>query len=211
MDLGGKIMSEIEVGFKINASIEGAEEILLNKGFVNTYKTAKTKDVYFGVKGINLDGKDETGIKNSLIRLRNFETFENLQLLDSSIPEGKIRVDFVTAFDYVTRILNSGFVVLFETEKSDWIYQKGDCYHQLQDIKGIGLVDYVYNREIFDLGLSEEEMFQILKKQMCDLGFTLEYDLGIDKLRTLYERSKGNNGLMFSMNQVGLYNYQAKE
>ena len=79
---------EIEAGFKIKESREDAEKILLSAGFVNTYKTAKTKDVYFG-KNVNLEGKDETGIKNSLIRLRNFETFENLNLLDSNIAEFK--------------------------------------------------------------------------------------------------------------------------
>ena len=203
------LVVEIEVGFKIKESREDAEKILLKNGFVNTYKTAKTKDVYFG-KNVSLEGKDETGIKNSLIRLRNFETFENLNLLDSNIAEGKQRVDFKTALFYVNKILESGFEIVFETEKSDWIYQKGDCYHQLQDIKGIGLVDYVYNREIFHLELSEEEMFVILKKQMIELGFTLEYDLGIDKLRTLYNRSKGKDELMFSTNQIGLYNYQVK-
>jgi adenylate cyclase class IV len=196
----------IEAGFKIKESREDAEKILLSAGFENTYKTAKTKDVYFG-KNVNLEGKDETGIKNSLIRLRNFETFENLNLLDSNIAEGKHRVDFKTALKYVNRILESGFEIILETEKSDWIYQRGDCYHQLQDIKGIGLVDYVYNREIFDLGLSEEDLFEVLKKQMHDLGFTLEYDLGIDKLRTLIT---GNGELQFSTNQVGLYHYQVK-
>ena len=97
MDLGGKIMSEIEVGFKINASREGAAEILLNKGFVNTYKTAKTKDVYFGVKGINLDGKESIEYTNYhttheifMVNKDNYVARTNV-LLEESDLENKVR------------------------------------------------------------------------------------------------------------------------
>ena len=75
----------------------------------------------------------------------------------------------------------------------------------IQDIQGIGLVDYVYNKEIFGKGYSEQEQFDLLKQQMKDLGFTLEYEYGIDKLRTLYFKE-----LKFSTNQIGLYQYQKK-
>ena len=72
-------------------------------------------------------------------------------------------MDFKTAYGYFQRLFNEGFDVVIDTEKTDWIYKKGNCYHQLQEIKGIGLVDYVYNREIFGLGLNEEEQFKLLK------------------------------------------------
>ena len=129
--------------------------------------------------------------------------FENLQLLDKSFPEGKINVDFKTAFSYFDKLFKAGFDVIFDTEKTDWIYQKGNCWHQLQEIKDIGLVDYVYDRDLFNKGLSEDEQFEILKQQMYDLGFHLEYELGIDKLRSLYSKQ-----LQFSKNQIGKYNYQ---
>ena len=67
------------------------------------------------------------------------------------------------------------------------------------------LVDYVYNEEIFGKGYTEEEQFNLLRQQMQDLGFTLEYKLGIDKLRTLY-----SGEMKFSINQIGKYNYQDK-
>ena len=66
-------------------------------------------------------------------------------------------------------------------------------------------MDYVYNEEIFDKGYSEEEQFDLLHHQMTDLGFHLEYDLGIDKLRTLL-----SGQIQFSTNQIGKYNYQEK-
>lgn len=195
---------EVEAGFKVKESKEEAEKILLENGFVNTFKTAKTRDVYFG-KNVDFCGKSEEEIKRSLVRLRGFETFENLQLLDKEFSEGKNKVDFKKAFEICGRLFANGFDVVFDTEKTDWIYKKGRCWHQLQDIKDIGLVDYVYNEEIFNKGYSEDEQFELLRQQMKDLGFTLEYELGIDKLRSLYF-----DEIKFSTNQIGKYNYQDK-
>lgn len=195
-------MIEVEVGFKIKEDKLQAEKILLENGFVNTFKTAHTRDIYFG-KNVNFENKTEEEIKRSLIRCRGCSLFENLQLLDKSFSEGKINVDFKTAFSYFDKLFKAGFDVIFDTEKTDWIYQKGNCWHQLQEIKDIGLVDYVYDRDLSSKGLSEDEQFEVLKQQMYDLGFHLEYELGIDKLRSLYSKQ-----LQFSKNQIGKYNYQ---
>lgn len=195
---------EVEAGFKVKESKEEAEKILLDNGFVNTFKTAHTRDVYFG-KNLEFEGKSEEEIKRSMVRLRGFETFENLQLLGDKYPEGKYKADFKTALDICNKLLANGFEVIIDTEKTDWVYKKGRCWHQLQEIKNIGLVDYVYNEEIFDKGYSEEEQFDLLHQQMTDLGFHLEYDLGIDKLRTLL-----SGKIQFSTNQIGKYNYQEK-
>ncbi len=195
---------EVEAGFKVRESKEEAEKILLDNGFVNTFKTAHTHDVYFG-KNLKIDGKSEEEIKRSMVRLRGFATFENLRLLGDEYPEGKYKVDFKTALDICNRLLANGFDVVIDTEKTDWVYKKGRCWHQLQEINGIGLVDYVYNEEIFDNGLTEQEQFDLLHQQMTDLGFHFEYDLGIDKLRTLLSGT-----IQFSINQIGKYNYQGK-
>lgn len=195
---------EVEAGFKVKESKEEAEKILLDNGFVNTFKTAHTRDVYFG-KSLEFEGKSEEEIKRSMVRLRGFETFENLQLLSDKYPEGKYKVDFKTALDICNKLLAKEFEVIIDTEKTDWVYKKGRCWHQLQEIKNIGLVDYVYNEEIFDKGYTEEEQFDLLHQQMTDLGFHLEYDLGIDKLRSLL-----SGKIQFSTNQIGKYNYQDK-
>lgn len=196
--------TEVEAGFKVRESKEEAEKILLDNGFVNTFKTAHTRDVYFG-KDIEIEGKSEEEIKRSMVRLRGFETFENLWLLGEESPEGKYKADFKTALDICNLLLKNGFDVIIDTEKTDWVYKKGRCWHQLQEIKDIGLVDYVYNEEIFDKGYSEKEQFDLLHTQMTDLGFQLEYDIGIDKLRTLL-----TGQMQFSTNQIGKYNYQEK-
>lgn len=195
---------EVEAGFKVRESKEEAEKILLDNGFVNTFKTAHTRDVYFG-KNLEFKNKSEEEIKRSMVRLRGFSIFENLQLLGNEYPDGKYKADFKTALDICNRLLANGFEVIIDTEKTDWVYKKGRCWHQLQEIKDIGLVDYVYNEEVFDKGLTEQEQFDLLHTQMTDLGFHLEYDLGIDKLRTLLFGK-----IQFSTNQIGKYNYQEK-
>ena len=195
---------EVEAGFKVKESKEESEKILLDNGFVNTFKTAHTRDVYFG-KNLEFDGKSEEESKRSMVRLRGFETFENLQLFGDEYPEGKYKADFKTALDICNKLLANGFEVIIDTEKTDWVYKKGRCWHQLQEIKNIGLADYVYNEEIFDKGYSEQQQFDLLHHQMTDLGFHLEYDLGIDKLRTLL-----TGQIQFSTNQIGKYDYQEK-
>ena len=157
---------EVEAGFKISESKEEAEKILLDNGFVNTFKTAHTRDVYFGKNiEIEIEGKSEEEIKRSMVRLRGFETFENLWLLGEEYPEGKYKADFKTALDICNLLLKNGFDVIIDTEKTDWVYKKGRCWHQLQEIKNIGLVDYVYNEEIFDKGYTEVEQFDLLHQQ----------------------------------------------
>ena len=51
-------MVEVEVGFKIKEDKLQAEKILLENGFVNTFKTAHTRDIYFG-KDVNFENKTE--------------------------------------------------------------------------------------------------------------------------------------------------------
>ena len=194
-------MLEVEVGFKIKEDLKTAEKILLENGFENSFKNAITRDIYFG-KNVNLSGKDETEIKRSLIRLRGFETFENLKLLDKKLPN-KLKVDFNTLLSYLERIIKEGFEVVFDTQKSDWIYKKGNFCHQLQNINHIGLLDYVYVRIEDHPDASEDEQFEFVKKHILDLGFHLEYELGVDKLRSLY-----SHNLEFSKSQIGKYEWQ---
>ncbi len=191
-------MTVLEVGFKIKEDKKEAEKLLLAQGFQELFKTT-TRDIYFG-KDVNFEGKDETQIKTSLIRCRNFEKFENLKIFDKDLPD-KLDVDFKTMHAYFDKFFENGYEVIFDTQKTDWVYYKGKCWHQLQDIKDIGLLDYVLDKDIFDK--SEDEQFEILMKQVKDFGLHLEYELGVDKLRSLY-----NKKLMFSKNQAGLYEYQ---
>lgn len=193
-------MQVVEVGFKIKQNKFEAEKILLNNGFENTFKT-HTRDVYFG-KNVDFKNKSEEQIKNELIRCRNFERLENLKVFDKNLPD-IVKVDLYELIEFFEKFFKNGYEIVFDTKKSDWIYKKGNCYHQLQEIEKIGLLDYVIDNDICDK--SEDEQFEILTKQLKTLGFHLEYKLGIDKLRSLY-----NKKLMFSKNQAGLYPWQVK-
>ena len=190
---------EVEVGFKIKQSKEEAEKILLKNGFIKFWEVEKTHDIYFG-KNINFENKKEEEIKQSLIRVRNFETFENLNLIKNLECENVLKLNKKDASKMVNKILENGFKIIFDTQKSDTVFYKGKCWHQLQNIKDIGLLDYVYDEELFNKNYSEKEQFDILKSQMISLGFELEFELGIDKLRTLYFKE-----LKFSINQNGKY------
>lgn len=213
---------EVEAGFPIKGTREDAEQRLLAAGFVSSFKTERTVDIYFGKNIVFNPRQSEEDLKRSMVRCRGMGisdipfdidkcdeivrvTFENLQLLNHEYKVGKHRVDYTTAVDICSALLEDGFEIVFETEKTDWIYKKGNCWHQIQDIKGIGLVDYVYNEDIFNKGYSEAEQFELLQQQMIDLGFTLKYPDrgGIDKLRTLL-----SGKMQFSTNQIGCYGYQ---
>ena len=195
-------MAEIEVGFKIKQNQIEGEQILLNQGFEVKFKT-KTKDMYLGTN-VNFEGKDEETVKQSLIRFRNFDKIENLKVLDESLPD-RISVDKRTRKSYLKKLKNAGFKVIFKTRKEDWVYVKDGVWHQLQNIKDIGLLDYVYMNNLSD-NLSEQELFEIAKQHILNLGFELEFELGVDKLRSLYYKK-----YMFSTNQIGLYKYQEKD
>ena len=58
------------------------------------------------------------------------------------------------------------------------------------------MVDYVYYCESISDDLDEDKLFNKLKEEMEKLGFTLEHELGVDKLRSLY-----SGKLQFSKNQ----------
>ena len=192
---------QFEVAFKINQSLEQAEKLLIENGFEKMFKTI-THDIYFG-KNVNLDNCSENEIKASLIRCRNFTSLENLHIFDSSLPN-RVKVDFSTLTSYLQKFVESGYEVIFDTKKIDWVYKKGECYHQLQDIEKIGLLDYVENKEISSL--SKEQQFNEIKKQMLEMGFSLQHELGVDKLRSLY-----HNKLMFSYDQTAVYEEQKEK
>ncbi len=193
--------NQFEVAFKINQSLEQAEKLLIENGFEQMFKTI-THDVYFG-KNVNFDNCSEAEIKASLIRCRNFTSLENLHIFDTSLPD-RVKVDFSTLVTYLQKFVESGYEVVFDTKKTDWVYKKGECYHQLQNIEKIGLLDYVENKEISSL--SKEQQFNEIKNQMLEMGFTLSHPLGVDKLRSLY-----HNKLMFSYDQTAVYEEQKEK
>lgn len=190
----------VEVAFKIKENQEQAEKILKDNGYSLFWHT-QTHDLYF-TKAKLTPKMTEQQIKYSCIRFRHSAGgcgFDNYKLFDNN-AENRFHCDFEKAIDIMAELKENGYIVVFDTYKTDYIYNKNGTkqWHQLQNIKHIGLLDYYYNEDLEDV--SEDEQFEILKSDMKKLGFTLEFDLGIDKLRSLLAQKA-----CFSKNQEAPY------
>lgn len=192
-------MNEVEVGFKIKNSLEESRNILLANGFENIFNT-QTHDLYFSNKKPNKK-MTEQEIKFSCVRFRHTKgkcRFENFKLFDKS-KEDKFECLLDEAAEIFMKLKSAGFNKVFDTYKSDNIFRKGTLCCQLQEINGIGLLNYIFDESVFHL--SQKEQFEYLTKQMKSMKFILEFDEGVDKFRSFI-----NGKLMFSKNQNGDYN-----
>ncbi len=192
-------MNEVEVGFKIKNSLEESRKILIDNGFENIFNT-QTHDLYFSNKKPNKN-MTEQEIKFSCVRFRHTKgkcRFENFKLFDKT-KDDKFECLLDEAGEIFIKLKSAGFNKVFDTYKSDNIFRKGTLCCQLQDINGIGLLNYIFDEDVFHL--SQKEQFEYLTKQMLDMGFILEYEKGVDKFRSFI-----NGKLMFSKNQNGDYN-----
>lgn len=119
-------------------------------------------------------------------------------MFDESKPD-KFKCSLDEAAEIIVNLKQNGFKKVFDTYKTDFIYKKDNTYHQLQKINHIGLLDYVYCEDLFQH--KPEWQFTLLSNGMKNLGFELEYEEGVDKLRSLLSQK-----LCFSKNQNGDYN-----
>ena len=191
-------MQEVEIGFKIKNSLKDSKRLLKRAGFKNLFN-AETHDVYYTNRTLTPE-MSEQEIKFSCVRMRMCNggiAFHNCNVFDKSI-ENEFKCNKEKAKEFIALMESKGFVKVIDTLKTDsiWIRDKLCC--QLQNIDNIGILNYIYDESIFNL--SEEDQFLILTKIILDLGFDLEYPLGIDKLRTLL-----SGEFQFSQNQNGNY------
>lgn len=192
-------MAEVEVAFKVSQKQSKCGKLLKKAGYEMFWK-AKTRDLYFTTTELVSD-MSEQELKFACVRLRKSNggySVDNFSVFDKSKLD-KFKCDKSKAYEIAEMLLEKGYKKVFDTSKTDYVYKKGNAYHQLQNIDGIGLLDYAFDEDIKDL--PEDEQFIILKKEMEDIGIELEYDKGIDKLRTLL-----SGKLCFSKNQNGNYN-----
>lgn len=190
---------EVEVAFKVTQNLKQCEELLIKAGYTLLFST-QTHDLYFTNKTLTPE-MSEQQLKFSCIRFRHSGggcSFDNYKLF-SPLEEDRIKCTFIQAVNIINNLLNSGYHLAFDTYKTDSVYKKDSSYHQLQDIKHIGLLDYFYDETLFNESASVQ--FEKLTKKMKELGFNLEFDEGVDKLRTLL-----NEKYCFSKNQNGNYN-----
>lgn len=192
-------MQQVEVGFKVKQSQEECEKILKSNGYELLFNT-ETHDLYFTNKKLT-NKMTEQELKFSCVRFRHSKGgcgFDNFNLFDINKPS-RFKCTLDEAAEIIVLLIKSGFKKVFDTFKTDYIYKKGNSYHQLQNINKIGLLDYYYDDDIATK--TQKEQFEILTNNMLKLGFQLEYDEGVDKLRTLFAQK-----LCFSKNQNGDYN-----
>lgn len=191
-------MNEVEIAFKIKQNQKESEKILLSFGYKIFHK-AKTHDLYFANKPLT-NKMSEQELKFNCIRLRcsnNNLSFNNFNLFDKT--KNNFNCTKKESKQILKQLKQNGFFKVFDTFKTDYVYKKDNSYHQLQNIKKIGLLDYFYNEDIFSL--SPLNQYKTLKQEMLNMGFELEYEDGVDKLRSLLAKK-----LCFSKNQNGDYN-----
>ena len=97
--------------------------------------------------------------------------------------------------DKINKVLEkNGYTKIIDTTKTDYQYLNGRL--QLQYIDDVGMLVFLYNPKYYYF--DEDVQFDLLKKDLTELGFKFVYPLGIDRLRT-----KLNNKLCFNKNQNG--------
>ena len=192
-------MNEVEVAFKVKQKQSKCEKLLKQAGYKLFWK-AKTHDVYFSNKKLTKE-MSEQELKFACVRIRCSNggySVDNFNIYNLN-KENKFKCSKEETLKIEKQLEEDGFVKVFDTSKTDYVYLKNKSCHQLQNIEGIGLLDYYYDEDIFDK--PENEQFRFLTQEMHNLGFELEYEEGVDKLRTLLSKK-----LCFSKNQNGNYN-----
>ena len=197
-------MSEVEVAFKVQQKQSKCERILKKAGFKLFHK-AKTHDIYFTAKTLTED-MSEQELKFACVRIRCSNggfSVDNYNIYDPT-AKNKFKCTKEEAEKIAKQMMKDGFEKVFDTSKTDFVYSKGKKYHQLQNIEGIGLLDYYYDESIADK--PEDKQYDYLYQEMVRLGFELEHQEGVDKLRSLLSKK-----LCFSKNQNGNYNLMKDE
>jgi len=197
-------MSEVEVAFKVKQKQRKCEKILKKAGFKLFHK-ATTHDIYFTDRTLTED-MSEQELKFACVRIRCSNggyRVHNYNIYDPTAKD-EFRCTKEEAEQIAKQMMKDGFEKVFDTSKTDFVYSKDKAYHQLQDIEGIGLLDYYYDESIADQ--PEDKQYEHLYQEMLRLGFELEHQEGVDKLRSLLSKK-----LCFSKNQNGNYNLMTEE
>ena len=190
-------MLVVEVGFKLDKSLDYYDNILKQNGLENDFNCT-THDIYY--TNANLNDLSENEMKEKCIKLRNVN-FKDVYKIQGN-DYLKLDTDVIAEnelSEFESKLLENGYKKVFDTTKKDHHYfKKGmNSKIQLQEIEGIGLLVYYDNSIYYDLPLEEQR--NRLIDELNSYGFDFNYEtLGLDKLRTLYYKKE-----MFSKNQNG--------
>lgn len=186
----------VELGIKLDKSIDYYDKLLKDNGLINDFKVI-THDLYYTNK--NLNGLTENEMKNSCIRLRSCNN-DKYKIQNNLIKEFDIKeVSNDELINFENKLAMLGYKKIFDTTKKDFHYCKSGMGGkiQLQQIENIGLILYYDNKEYY--GFDLEKQRKMLIDELNLYGFNFDYNiLGLDKLRTLYYKKE-----MYSKNQNG--------
>ena len=187
----------VEVGFKLDKSLDYYDNLLKQKGLENDFNCI-THDIYY--TNTNLNDLSENQMKQKCIRLRNVNSKDGYKIQNNNYFDLDTDVIFEKELSgFESKLLANGYKKVFDTKKKDHHYFKigMNSKIQLQEIDEIGLFVYYDNSMYYDLPL-EEQRKKIID-ELNSYGFDFSYEtLGLDKLRTLYYKKE-----MFSKNQNG--------
>ena len=113
-----------------NMSPKVGDKVLIEKGMISKILPRKNDLIRPFVSNV-----DKALIVTSLV-----EPDLNLNLLDSNIAEGKHRVGFKTALEFVNKILGSGFEIILETEKVIGFTKREIVIINYKTLKVLGLL-----------------------------------------------------------------------
>ena len=187
----------VEVGFKLDKSLDYYDSVLRQNGLENDFNCT-THDIYY--TNANLNDLSEKQMKQKCIRLRNVNFQDGYKIQNNYYFE--LDTDVVYEKEllvFENKLLENGYKKVFDTKKKDHHYFKEGMNSkvQLQEIDEIGLLVYYDNSMYYDLPLEEQR--NKLIDELNSYGFDFSYEtLGLDKLRTLYYKKE-----MFSKNQNG--------
>lgn len=199
-----------EVGFLLDKDLDFYRDLLVGHGALNVY-VCETRDIYWSNK--DFKGMSENEIKNSCVRFRQVKGlggtlydkentvmsgFQNYLIFDN-LAEDRFRCPEEDLHLFEDKFDKYCWKRVFDTKKIDYQYVIGNMKSriQLQEIDNIGLVLYYDNPDYYDLEVDEQR--NKLIDELNSYGFNFGYnELGIDKLRTLYEGK-----FCFSKNQNG--------
>lgn len=197
INTGCNNMLIVEIGFKLDKSLEYYDSVLKQNGLENDFNCT-THDIYY--TNANLNDLSENQMKQECIRLRNVNFKDGYKIQNNNFCE--LNTDIVLEKElpeFERKLLENGYKKVFDTKKKDYHYfKKGmNSKVQLQEIDEIGLLVYYDNSIYYNLPLDEQR--NKLIDELNSYGFDFSYDnLGLDKLRTLYYKKE-----MFSKNQNG--------
>ena len=119
-------MSEVEVAFKVNDKQRKCEKLLKKSGYELVWN-AKTHDVYFAKVELTPE-MSEQELKFACIRIRESNggySIDNYRLANRSKPNS-FKCTRDEAIKIAEELESDGFVVVFDTRKTDVVYKKAN-------------------------------------------------------------------------------------